>query len=113
MAKQNKQKNTQNKELRAEMQQKKKKFTKAAFALIIVGIIFIVVSGAFYSSAPNLYQLLQTMCYFLICLGGITFAYCSKYEEDKQKKSSVQTIGLIFIIVAGGRLLAMFFNAMR
>ena len=112
MAKQNNKKNKVNEQQREEMRQQRKKFTMLAFALVIVGAVLMVASAGLYSSAPNLYQLAQTICYFLVCLGGIVFAYCSKFEEDKQKKNNVQMMGLVFIIVAGGRLLSMFFNAM-
>ena len=95
-----------------EQQEKKKKFSKLAFALIIIGVVLMVCSAGFYTAAPNVYQLMQAACYFLVCLGGVTFALTSRFEEDKQKQNNIKLLGLIFIIVAGGRLLTIFFHAM-
>lgn len=95
-----------------EQEMKKKKFSKLAFAMILIGAVLMVASAGFYSAAPNLYQMMQAVCYFLVCLGGIAFAQSGRYEEDKQKRNNIQIMGLVFIIVAGGRLLTMFFHVM-
>lgn len=108
------------KALEAELQQKqareqeklKKLCLIVAAALIICGAGLMFFSAVYYEAAPNLYHLLQNICYLLVCLGGVALALTAKYESNGQAKTRYQVMGLVFIVISAGRLVINFIGAL-
>ncbi len=86
----------QKKELKA----KRQKFYGAAMVLALVAVIISFASGSAYGQ--ELYRWLQVGCYGLMGCCGVLIMGAARYEETEKRQSRMNSMGMVFLMVALG-----------
>lgn len=87
-----------------ELLAKRQKFYALALVFAVLAVIISFASSSTYGQA--IYDWIQIGCYGLMGLCGVVILYASRYEETEKKQRSRNTMGMVFIMVAAGIMLA-------
>ena len=87
-----------------ELKAKRQKFYAVALVFAVLAVVISFASSSTYGQA--IYSWTQIGCYGLMGLCGVVVLYASRYEETEKKQRSRNTMGMVFIMVALGIILA-------
>ena len=87
-----------------ELKAKRQKFYAVALVFAVLAVVISFASSSTYGQA--IYSWIQIGCYGLMGLCGVVVLYASRYEETEKKQRSRNTMGMEFIMVALGIILA-------
>ena len=109
-----KKKQQKKQEVQTAQQETKQRNRFAIFGTILatVGIALMFYDSKFYGVAPEKYSLLMDLSYMMVTFCGVCFVLGSRDVADASKKTRMEIMGIVFIIIAGGRLITNFIKAM-
>ena len=87
-----------------ELKAKRQKFYAVALVFAVLAVVISCASSSTYGQA--IYSWIQIGCYGLMGLCGVVVLSASRYEETEKKQRSRNTMGMVFIMVALGIILA-------
>ena len=87
-----------------ELKAKRQKFYAVALVFAVLAVVISFASSSTYGQA--IYSWIQIGCSGLMGLCGVVVLYASRYEETEKKQRSRNTMGMVFIMVALGIILA-------
>lgn len=87
-----------------ELKAKRQKFYAVALVFAVLAVVISFASSSTYGQA--IYSWIQIGCYGLMGLCGVVVLYASRYEETEKKQRSRNSMGMVFIMVALGIILA-------
>lgn len=89
---------------RKELKAKRQKFYGVAMVLALVAVIISFASGSMYGQA--VYRWLQVGCYGLMAGCGLLIMQAGHYEETEKRQNRMNSMGIVFLMVALGMGLA-------
>ncbi len=83
---------------------KRQKFYGAAMVLALIAVIISFASGSAYGQ--EIYRWLQIGCYVLMGCCGVLIMRAGRYEETEKRQNRMNSMGMVFLMVAFGMGLA-------
>ena len=83
---------------------KRQKFYGAAMVLALIAVIISFASGSAYGQ--EIYRWLQVGCYVLMGCCGVLIMQAGRYEETEKRRNRMNSMGMVFLMVAFGMGLA-------
>lgn len=87
-----------------ELKSKRQKFYGAAMVLALIAVIISFASGSAYGQ--EIYRWLQVGCYVLMGCCGVLIMQAGRYEETEKRQNRMNSMGMVFLMVALGMGLA-------
>lgn len=87
-----------------ELNQKKMRFYGVGFVFSLVAVAISFLSNA--EAGTTMWSYTQIGCYGLMGVAGFFLKYGAKYEENTKRQKTMDMIGLIFIVLCFGMIMA-------